>query len=219
MSMARVLPGEDMVKSAKVDTNKLVKILGAITAAGAVASPIATHYIGGAIQKSKEQKAMDESWQRIITKVPELNNEDAKETFESMYDLSPSIMKHPRFAIPAIRTADEYGTGGIPVDLASKLVNIDAARTKGSPDFNTKLLSGISTGMGIMKGVSDIGSGREEKAYRQSVDASRAARETEKLEEASRVNIHKRLADYTRMSGEERQEYNNRAIELGLGPI
>lgn len=207
MNMAKVLPSEEMIKEAgKMDPEKLrnlLKIFGTITAAGAVASPIATHYIGGAVQKRKEQKEMDESWQRIIAKVPELNNEDARETFESMYDLSPSIMKHPRFAIPAIRTADEYGTGGIPVDLASKLVNIDASRTKGSPDFNTKLLSGISTGIGIMKGVNDMGSG----------DALRRARE------ASNMNTHKRLADYVKMPEEQRQEYNNRALEQGLEPI
>lgn len=216
--MAKVLPSEDMIKNA-VDTNKLVKVLTAIAATGAVASPIATHYIGGAVQKRKEQKEMDESWQRIIAKVPELDNEDARETFESMYDLSPSIMKHPRFAIPAIRTADEYGTGGIPVDLASKLVNIDAARTKGSPDFNTKLLSGISTGLSIMKGVGDIGSSGKEKAYRQELDTSRAAREAERAAETSRMNIHKRLVDYTRMPEEQRQEYNRRVLDEGLEPI
>lgn len=212
MSMATVVPSEDMVKSAgKMDSdkfNKLLKIFGTATAGLAVASPIATHYIGGAMQKSKEQKEMNESWQRIIAKVPELNNEDARETFESMYDLSPSIMKHPRFAIPAIRTADEYGTGGIPVDLASKLVNIDAARTKGSPDFNTKLLSGISTGMGIMKNVGDIGSGKEKKEYQQGLDTARTD-----------MNIHKRLVDYTRMPEAERQEYNIRALAEGLEPI
>ncbi len=210
MGMAKVLPSEDMIKNAgRMDLTKLeklVRIFGPVVAAGAVISPIATHCIGGAVQKRKEQKEMNESWQRIIAKVPEMNNEDARETFESMYDLSPSIMKHPRFAIPAIRTTEGYDTGGIPIDLASKLVSVDAARTKGSPDFNTKLLSGISTGLNIMKGVGDIGSGKSEEANQRS-------------EEAARMNTHKRLADYIRMPDEQRQEYNTRALEEGLEPI
>lgn len=148
MSMAKVIPSDDVLEKTAEGAGKY--ILGA--AAGATL-PLMGSLIGDAIKKRKEQAALTNAWDTIIKRYPDMDNDDVRETYETLYDLSPSIMKHPKLAVPALRSAGNYDTGGIPADLASTLVHTDAARTKGDSRLNEQLLSGAKMGIEIAKKV------------------------------------------------------------------
>lgn len=148
--MGRVLPSDNMVKSAAtippavgMDLKKMLLYMGI----GGAIQPVASGIESG-IGKVKDAITKKKTWQEIIKRYPDMNNEVTQERFEAMFDMSPSVMKHVTFAVPSLRSASELGTGGIPVDLAGKLVGIDAQRTRGNANLAQQILSGATAGLG-----------------------------------------------------------------------
>jgi transaldolase len=153
MAMAKVLPSDDMKKEAmKPLGNKAILA----TTGAALVSPFLSRILTDAYYRHKDQRALEAAWEKIRQKDPEMDTEEAREYFESMFDLSPSIMKHRTLALPALRQSMNYDLGGIPPQLASMLVSTDAARTKGDAKLNTGLLSGVSDATRVFSSLSGL---------------------------------------------------------------
>jgi len=154
MGIARVMASDDMIKSAVsppitpgaapgMDLKRMLLYMGI----GGAIQPVVGGVVSG-LGKIKDATTKRKTWKEIVKRYPDMNDEATKERFEAMFDMSPSVMKHITFAIPSLRSASEYGTEGIPVDLAGKLVSIDAQRTKGDPNLAQNIIAGASVGLG-----------------------------------------------------------------------
>jgi len=146
MSIARVAPSDDMDKTAVISGNDMKNALLYMTIGGAI-QPLVGGVEAGT-KKISDSITKNKTWKEIIGRYPDMDDEATKERFEAMFDMSPSVMKHVTFAVPSLRSASEYGTGGIPVDLAGKLVSIDSQRTRGNPNLAQGILSGATIGLG-----------------------------------------------------------------------
>ena len=143
-----ILNKEDMPKEAQ-GGGRIGPVLAG-TALGAIL-PIGTYLTMRGMENAADKRNKAKTWASIVARYPEMNTPDMMETYDALFDLSPSIMKHPRLAIPALRRSGEYGTGGIPADLAQTLVQTDAARTRGSQRLNEDILSGAHLGIEAAK--------------------------------------------------------------------
>jgi len=143
MSIAKVISSDDMLeKTAEpggIKQNLLYMGIG-----GAI-QPVISGVTSG-IQKVYNHISKKKTWEEIKKRHPELDTEANQERFEAMFDMSPSVMKHVTFAVPSLRSATEYGTGGVPIDLAGKLVNIDAQKNR-KPDLAQGVMSGAVAGL------------------------------------------------------------------------
>lgn len=150
MSMGRVTPSQDdLVKEAG---GKAKYILGAALGA---AVPVGVKMVSDSIARSRAAKERAAVWKEVIKRDPSLKGEDGEEIYGALYDLSPSLMKHPMLAIPALRRSREYATGGIPSELAHLLAKTEEARETNPLLIPKDVVGGAQLGVKLTEKLSD----------------------------------------------------------------
>lgn len=77
----------------------------------------------------KNKMAKEKAWKKIVARNPEFaDNEELKEEFDALYALSPSSMKYPPLATPALRQSASIQGGGVPLHIAQSIANIEHQR-------------------------------------------------------------------------------------------
>jgi len=164
MSIARVTLDDDQLEKIAASPESIKQNLLYMGIGGAIQPALSG--ITSGIQKIYNHINKNKTWAEIKKRHPELDTEENQERFEAMFDMSPSVMKHVTFAVPSLRSATEYGTGGVPIDLAGKLVNIDAQKSK-KPDMAQGIMSGAMAGLGAAQKERQMAQATEQFAAKQ----------------------------------------------------
>lgn len=143
MAIARVLRADDMDKTAS-DNSQAFKwmALMALATPAVQAGEAGIKKIYKGIQKKK-------SWNSIIEANPDIDTPEMRETYDAMYSLSPSMMRHRPIAIPALRQAQDYSTQGVPMQMASSLAGSEAQLDKRKLRLAEGIMQGASSGIGL----------------------------------------------------------------------
>lgn len=227
MSMARVIPSEDMEKKAGAGSG-MARILPSddiekqamdsaaknlmIAASLGIGAPIIAESAADVIDSLKDRRAKKKAWAGIVSRYPEFDTPDARDTFDAMYGLSPGTMKHPKFAIPALRQASDYNTGGIPVEMVRALSSIDSNRTKGSRSLAEKIVTGMESGIGISQDMQNLKLREDQFGYAQKQDAIRTETDTKARNlQKDKQDLAKRqhLANLGKMDPDELRRYHD----------
>lgn len=65
------------------------------------------------------------AWKKAVKRDPSLAEDPLmREHFKAIYAMAPKMMGYPSFSVPVLQRTREYGTSGIPIDMALNIAKV-----------------------------------------------------------------------------------------------